>query len=207
MNVYAPNTPGPHPAIVQIYGGAWQRGSPDNDAMFARYFAARGYVVFAIDYRHAPRWRWPAQLDDVRRALWWIRAARRRTTAPTCRASRSSADRRAPTSRCWLPTGPVTDHPVQAVVSLYGPTDLVRGYREPPRPDPMDVRAVLTKFMGGTPDELPDAYLRRVADHLRHAPAAADAPHLRRTRSHRLPALRRAACTNGCGPRAPRRCC
>ncbi len=48
---------------------------------------------------------------------------------------------------------------INAVVSLYGPTDLVRGYREPPRPDPMDARALLTAFIGGTPDDLPAAYL------------------------------------------------
>ena len=46
--------------------------------MFARYFTARGYVVFAIDYRHAPRWRWPAQLEDVRAALRVDPGARRR---------------------------------------------------------------------------------------------------------------------------------
>ena len=29
---------------------------------------------------------------------------------------------------------------VAASISLYGPTDLTRGYRELPRPDPIDVR-------------------------------------------------------------------
>ena len=69
IDIYSPPRAGPHPAIVQVYGGAWQRGDPRDDASFAGYFAARGYVVFAIDYRHAPRWRWPAQIEDVRNAL------------------------------------------------------------------------------------------------------------------------------------------
>jgi acetyl esterase/lipase len=60
--------------FVQIYGGAWQRGAPREGERFARYLAAHGYVVFAIDYRHAPRWQWPAQLDDTRAALVWIAA-------------------------------------------------------------------------------------------------------------------------------------
>ena len=30
--------------------------------------------MFAIDYRHAPRWRWTAQIEDVRNALAWIRS-------------------------------------------------------------------------------------------------------------------------------------
>ena len=156
MNVHAPPTAGPHPAIVQIYGGAWQRGSPDNDAIFAQYFAARGYVVFAVDYRHAPRWRWPAQLDDVRSALQWVREHGGDHGADVSRIAlvgRSAGAHLALLAAYWPDT-----IPVKAVVSLYGPTDLVRGYREPPRPDPMNVRALLTAFIGGTPDDLPAAY-------------------------------------------------
>src|SRR5258706_2147047 len=66
-------TAGRYPSVVQIYGGAWQRGAPGDDARFAAYLAARGFVVFAIDYRHAPEWQWPAQIEDVRAALGWIR--------------------------------------------------------------------------------------------------------------------------------------
>ena len=66
LTVYRPNGDGHFPAIVQIYGGAWQRGTPEDQSELAPYLAARGYVVFAIDYRHAPRWQWPAQIADVR---------------------------------------------------------------------------------------------------------------------------------------------
>ena len=51
--------------------------------------------------------------------------------------------------------------PVSAVVSLYGPTDLTRGFREPPRPDPLTVRSILSAFVGGTPDEQPERTARR----------------------------------------------
>jgi acetyl esterase/lipase len=44
------------------------------------------------------------------------------------------------------------------VVSIYGPVDLADGYRSPPRPDPIDIRFVLRQFLGGTPDQRPDAY-------------------------------------------------
>ena len=73
LTVYRPNGDGHFPAIVQIYGGAWQRGTPEDQSELGRYLAARGYVIFAIDYRHAPRWTWPAQIADVRSALAWIR--------------------------------------------------------------------------------------------------------------------------------------
>src|SRR5712691_1791848 len=74
LDVYRPvTTAGRYPSVVQIYGGAWQRGAPGDDAGFATYLAVRGFVVFAIDYRHAPQWQWPAQIEDVRAALDWIR--------------------------------------------------------------------------------------------------------------------------------------
>ncbi|CAA9338600.1 MAG: hypothetical protein AVDCRST_MAG11-2866, partial [uncultured Gemmatimonadaceae bacterium] len=47
---------------------------------------------------------------------------------------------------------------VRAVVNFYGPADLAAGYRDPPRPDPYDVRGVVADFMGGTPDALPARY-------------------------------------------------
>jgi acetyl esterase/lipase len=156
IDVYSPPTAGPHPAIVQVYGGAWQRGDPRDDASFAGYFAARGYVVFAIDYRHAPRWRWPAQIEDVRNALAWIRSHGGEHGADVTRiglVGRSSGAHLALLA-AYTPGAP----PVSGVVSLYGPTDLTRGFREPPRPDPMTVRSVLGAFVGGTPDEQPDAY-------------------------------------------------
>jgi acetyl esterase/lipase len=156
MDVYAAATPGLHPAIVQIYGGAWQRGGPGDNAASAAYFAARDYVVFAIDYRHAPRWRWPAQLDDVRAALAWIRAHGAQYGADVSRMAlvgRSSGAQLALLA-AYTPGAP----PVSAVVSLYGPTDLVRGFREPPRPDPLGVRSILRAFVGGTPDDMPEAY-------------------------------------------------
>ena len=47
---------------------------------------------------------------------------------------------------------------VAGVVSFYGPVFLADGWREPPRPDPLDVRAVLETYLGGTPDQVPDRY-------------------------------------------------
>ena len=98
MDVYRPASPGSYPAVVQIYGGAWQRGAPASNTAFASYLASRGYVVFAIDYRHAPRWPWPAQLADVRAALSWI-ASMGKSTTPMSRGWLSWGDRQGASSR------------------------------------------------------------------------------------------------------------
>lgn len=74
-DLYRPAGEGPFPAVLLIHGGAWKRGSPDQVEHLARRIAARGYLVVNTSYRFAPRYRWPAQLIDVRQALRWMRSA------------------------------------------------------------------------------------------------------------------------------------
>jgi acetyl esterase/lipase len=156
LDIYRPATAGRYPSVVQVYGGAWQRGAPGDDAAFATYLAAHGFVVFAIDYRHAPRWQWPAQIEDVRTALGWIRAHGGEYDADVSRLALlgRSAGAHLAMLAGYEPGAP----PVAAVVSYYGPVDLADGYRNPPRPDPLDVRSVEEALLGGTPDQVPDRY-------------------------------------------------
>ncbi len=156
MDVYQPLAAGPHPVLVQIYGGAWQRGVPSSFSEFAQYFAARGYVVFAIDYRHAPRFRFPAQLTDVETALAWIGAHATDYEADTSRLALigRSAGAHLALLAAYKPGGPR----VRAVVDYYGPVDLVRGYREIPSPDPLDIRAIEDALLGGPPESAPRLY-------------------------------------------------
>jgi acetyl esterase/lipase len=156
LDVYRPAKAGRHPGVVQIYGGAWQTGSPSANAAFAGYLAGHGYVVFAVDYRHAPRWQWPAQIEDVRAALTWVRDSGQRYDADPARLAllgRSSGGQLAMLA-AYEPGAP----PVQAVVIYYGPVDLTEGYRHPPRPDPLHVRTIEEAYLGGTPAEEPLRY-------------------------------------------------
>jgi acetyl esterase/lipase len=143
---------------VVLYGGGWQNGSPSLNPGFSRYMAARGYTVFAIDYRHAPRYQFPTQLHDVRAALSFIQQhAVEYETDPTRLAllGRSAGGHLA-----MLAAYQPDALPVRAVVSYYGPFNLTQGYREPPNPDPLNVRAVLEAFLGGSPDEVPEQYAK-----------------------------------------------
>ncbi|MFN7731354.1 MAG: alpha/beta hydrolase fold domain-containing protein [Pirellula sp.] len=60
------------PGVIMIHGGAWIAGDKLNDAGHARRLAARGYVVMTINYRLAPKDKYPAQVDDCRQALKWF---------------------------------------------------------------------------------------------------------------------------------------
>lgn len=64
------------PAIVAIHGGAWRNGDKGWGEQFAREFCPYGYVVFSINYRLSsrPNGTWPAQIEDVQKALRYIRA-------------------------------------------------------------------------------------------------------------------------------------
>lgn len=146
------------PVIVDVYGGAWQRGTARDDDETNRYFAALGYVVFAIDYRHAPAHPWPAQLDDVRLALGMLRDSATAWHADADRVvlwGRSSGGHLA--ARSAWDTLPLPVH-VRGVIDFYGPFDLSQAYRDLPNPDPLDVRSILRAFTRGTPSDAPAVY-------------------------------------------------
>lgn len=158
MDIYRPEKLGKYPAIVILYGGAWQYGNPKSNAEFSRYMAARGYTIFAIDYRHAPRYRFPAQLDDVRAALDFIRqnAVKYEAQADRIALLGRSAGGHLAMLAAYQPDA----LPVRAVVSYYGPFNLTEGYKDPPKPDPLNVRELLVAFLGGTPSQLPQQYIK-----------------------------------------------
>jgi acetyl esterase/lipase len=156
VDVARPTTPGTYPIVVQIYGGAWQRGAPNSNAEYAHWLAARGYVVFAIDYRHAPAFHFPAQLEDVRTDLAWIRDHAAEYGGDTSRVAflgRSAGGHLAMLA-AYTP-GPLVP---KAVVSLYGGIDLVGGWEHPPFLDPLNIPDVEEKLIGGTPAQFPDLY-------------------------------------------------
>ena len=155
LDIYRPVTADPLPIVIQIHGGAWRSGGPLDDGRFAETLAHDGYLVVAIDYRLAPEWRWPAQLDDVRAAIAWVVTNGKAYGGDVQRIAllgRSSG------AQLALVAAYSGSNQIAAVVSLYGPTDLAEGWRTPPSPDPVQVRPVLEAFLGGTPDEVPQSY-------------------------------------------------
>jgi acetyl esterase/lipase len=63
------------PAILAIHGGGWRAGDKAWADQFAKEFCPRGYVVFSINYRLSTRrnGKWPAQIEDVQKALRYLR--------------------------------------------------------------------------------------------------------------------------------------
>ena len=72
-DAYVPEGKGPFPAVLAIHGGAWRHGSKLQMLRHAWKMAGAGYVVVAINYRHAPKYKFPAQVHDSKAAVRWIR--------------------------------------------------------------------------------------------------------------------------------------
>ncbi|MEO7084245.1 MAG: alpha/beta hydrolase [Gemmatimonadaceae bacterium] len=157
VDVYQPPQDGHYPIIVQIYGGAWQRGDPSSNSDFARWIASAGYVVFAIDYRHAPTWRWPAQIDDVDSALVWVREHATQYGGDTSRVVLigRSAGAHLALMAAYGVAPPVS---LRGVIGYYAPSNLVDAYKNPPHPDPLDVRSDEIALLGGTLEQMPARY-------------------------------------------------
>ena len=81
LDLAAPKTGGPYPCVVMFHGGAWRSGnrkelsvgSADAPSLIET-IAARGYVVASVGYRLAPKHKFPAQIQDARAAVRFLRA-------------------------------------------------------------------------------------------------------------------------------------
>jgi len=82
LDVSVPAGQGPFPVAILVHGGGWsrgdKRGSPPGDgADIAPWFStltAAKFAWFSINYRHAPKNRWPACFEDVQTAIRWVKA-------------------------------------------------------------------------------------------------------------------------------------
>jgi acetyl esterase/lipase len=72
--LYQPEGRGPFPAVLDVHGGAWTRGSYTDNERIDRALAASGLVVAAIALRQAPAYPYPAQVADVNYATRWLKA-------------------------------------------------------------------------------------------------------------------------------------
>jgi acetyl esterase/lipase len=156
------------PIVVVIHGGGWQRGAAGDNAACSCYLAAHGYLVFSIDYRRAPSNRFPDQLDDVQKAISWIRSHAAQYDADPHRIA--LLGRSAGSQLALLAAYTPSPERVQAVIAFYTPVDLIDGYRNPPRPDPLHTPGLIADLIGATPDQATEAYRQASPLTFVHAP-------------------------------------
>lgn len=77
LDIYRPvaKTEQTLPVVLWLYGGGWVMGNKNQIRMMkAHHLAQHGYAVVAINYRLAPAAIFPAQIQDVKSAIRWLRS-------------------------------------------------------------------------------------------------------------------------------------
>lgn len=71
LDLRLPADPKGAPVVLWIHGGGWLTGSKENPPIAA--LTAQGYVVASMNYRYSTQAPFPAQLEDARAAVKWLR--------------------------------------------------------------------------------------------------------------------------------------
>jgi acetyl esterase/lipase len=153
----------PLPCIVVIHGGGWRGGNFKLHVPQIFDFAKAGYVSATVQYRLVPAGRWPAQIEDVKCAVRYLRANAEKYGIDKQRFGAIGFSAGAHLSML-LGTmdeqnglegnggNPKESSKVQAVVSYFGPTDL--GAKD----FPANVNGMIYDFLGSLPDEKPENF-------------------------------------------------
>lgn len=73
LDIYRPmRRTGPLPVVLYLHGGGFRILSKDSHWIMGLMFARRGYIVFNINYRLAPKHPFPAALQDACKAFTWV---------------------------------------------------------------------------------------------------------------------------------------
>jgi alpha-L-fucosidase 2 len=124
MDYYAPSGAGPHPIVIIIHGGGFIGGTSKNgsEAYCADFLAPAGYSVFSINYRLAPRFPYPAMVEDVEIAIRYLRSHAAEWKADPDKIALVGGSAGGYLSNMvGLLNAPGAR--VQAVVTLFGPSD------------------------------------------------------------------------------------
>ncbi len=144
------------PLIVMIHGGSWNSGNKNQLPALNRYLAGEGYAVASIGYRHAPKFHFPAPLDDVFSAVEFLRrnAAQLQIDADRVVLIGRSAGGQLALSAAYAGREPA----IRGVIAFYAPTDLTLGYDKPSRRGVLNSRKALEDYIGGIPLNRPAEY-------------------------------------------------
>jgi acetyl esterase/lipase len=160
LDLYLPEkADGLLPEIVWIHGGAWSAGSKDRPGQVLA-FVGRGYAVASIDYRPSQHATFPAQIEDCKAAIRWLRANARTYQLDPGHIGVWGASAGGHLAALLGTTGGVKElegtggnaaqsSRVQAVVDFFGPTDFLQ----------MDAHAVRGSFLKHDPVNSPESKL------------------------------------------------
>lgn len=146
MDLYRPKQDsGLLPVVLYVHGGGWTSGDKSDGVglLFKEELTRRGYLFASINYRLGPKYIFPAQIEDVKCAVRYLRAhaAKYRLNPERIGAIGGSAGGHlvallgTSDAETGWDVGEFADQSsrVQAVVDLFGPADLHAMFAEADR--------------------------------------------------------------------------
>jgi len=134
LDLYLPAAGDNLPLIIWIHGGGWQNGSKDRPT--GLQFLREGYALASINYRLSGHALFPAQIEDCKAAVRWLRANARKYRIDPNRFGVWGASAGGHLVAMLGTTGGVKEFDVgenlqvssrvQAVCDFYGPTDFLQ---------------------------------------------------------------------------------
>lgn len=73
LDLYVPASSTKLPLLIHVHGGAWMGGQKGLNPSLAGYLS-KGFAVADINYRLSQHAVWPAQIEDCKAAVRWLRA-------------------------------------------------------------------------------------------------------------------------------------
>ncbi len=155
LDIYLPNgSNSKTPAIILIHGGSWIGGDKNNMTHWLKPLQSKfpDYAILNLNYRLASRQnnanQWPAQIDDVDKAVAFIKDKAKDYNINKKRliVLGESAGAQLALVEAFNHD---PDHDVKVVVDLFGPTDMADLY---------NAHHELALLMKGTPEKIPEVY-------------------------------------------------
>lgn len=144
------------PCVIVLHGGGWNSGERGQIPALNWWLARQGYAVADVSYRLAPAAVWPAQRDDVRRALGYLQE---RAVALGIDPHRFVLLGRSAGGEIAEAAGYAFHDPaIRGVVGLYAPADMNFAYRFGDENDILHSLSLLRMFLGGPPAAAGPAY-------------------------------------------------
>jgi acetyl esterase/lipase len=155
LDLYLPEkAEGPLPLIVWIHGGGWQGGSKNGCPVL--FLTTKGYAVASINYRLSQHAQFPAQIEDCKTAIRWLRANAKKYNLDSDHVGVAGGSAGGHLVALLGTTGGVKElegkgghsdqsSRVQAVVDLFGPADLTKMGGKPD--------SAVAKLLGGPVQE------------------------------------------------------
>lgn len=166
LDLYVPESSEPLPLIIWIHGGGWQAGNKASCPPARNGFAERGYAVASIGYRLSGQATFPAQIEDCKAAISWLRQNAQKFNLDVERfgvwGSSAGGHLAAMVGTTGEvsefgsgPSSPFPSH-VRAVCDFYGPTDFHAFVTEPGYESHAAKRSPESKLIGGPVLESPE---------------------------------------------------